>query len=80
MAIDELQQIAEARATMMMRGHHPLRLVVGPAFWRGLASRQPDLAEVQRDIGENVAEVLDMRVSVNPEMEGFAVLGPQERH
>lgn len=77
MAIDPLQQIAHARATMMMRGHWPVRLVCGPEFWREFAGRQPDLAEVQRDIGENVAEVLDMRVTVNPEMEGFAVLGPR---
>jgi hypothetical protein len=75
MAIDTLQQIAQARATMMLRGHHPLRLVVGPEFWREFAAGQPDLAEVQRDVGADVAEVLDMRVSVNPEMEGFAVLG-----
>jgi hypothetical protein len=75
MAIDQLQQIAHARATMMMRGHHPLRLVVGPDFWRDLVQCDPTLQEVRHDIGENVAELLDMRVNVNPEMEGFAVLG-----
>lgn len=77
MAIDELQQIATARATMMMRGHFPLRLVCGPVFWRDFARKDPTLAEVQHDIGENVAEVCDMLVTVNPEMEGFAVLGPR---
>ncbi len=75
MAIDELQQIAQARATMMLRGHWPVRLVCGPEFWRDLARKDQTLQEVRHDIGENVAEVLDMRVTVNPEMEGFAVLG-----
>lgn len=75
MAIDELQQIAQARATMMLRGHFPVRLVCGPEFWRDFARKDPALAEVRHDIGADVAEVLDMRVTVNPDMEGFAVLG-----
>jgi hypothetical protein len=70
MAIDPLQQIAEARAIMLMRGYSPLRLVVGIGFWRELCRADPALAST------NGAEVLDMPCKVTPDAEGFLVLGP----
>ncbi len=63
MAIDELQLVAQARATMLMRGYDPLRIEIGPAFHRGL--------------GAAVSEggvLLDMPVTIRSDMEGFRVV------
>lgn len=62
MAIDELQQIAQARAVMLMRGFDPLHVEIGPETNRALG----------RAIGED-GILLDMRVIVRRDMEGFAV-------
>lgn len=63
MALDELQQIAQARAVMLMRGYEPLRVEIGP--------------ETNRQLGTAISEdgtLLDMPVRVRSDMEGFAVL------
>jgi len=63
MAIDELQQVAQARATMLMRGYEPLALEIGPAF--------------NRQLGAHVSAegiLLDMEVRVRRDMEGFRVV------
>lgn len=62
MAIDELQQIAHARATMLMRGFQPLQVEIGPETNRALGGA----------IGAD-GILLDMRVIVRRDMEGFAV-------
>jgi hypothetical protein len=73
MAIDPLQQIAEARAIMLMRGYSPLRLEVGIGFWRELCRADPALAEHPPIHGTVVSKVLDMPCMVRADMEGFAV-------
>lgn len=68
MAIDELQQIAQARAIMMMRGFEPLKVEIGP--------------ETNRQLGRAISEdgiLLDMRVTVRSDMEGFAVRPERDR-
>jgi hypothetical protein len=73
MAIDPLQQIAEARAIMLMRGYSPLRLVVGIGFWRELCRADPALSRFSTIPGTVGAEVLDMPCMVRADMEGFVV-------
>lgn len=66
MAIDELQLVAQARATMLMRGYEPLRVEIGPEFNRAL-SRAISTEGV----------LLDMAVTVRRDMEGFRVIAAQ---
>lgn len=66
MAIDELQQVAQARATMLMRGFEPLALEIGPAFHRSLGAHVS---------AEGV--LLDMEVHVRTDMEGFRVVAAE---
>lgn len=63
MAIDELQQVAHARAAMLMRGFEPLALEIGPAFHRSLGAYVSP---------EGI--LLDMDVRVHTNMEGFRVV------
>jgi hypothetical protein len=69
MALDELQQIAQARANMMMRGYEPLRLEMGRSFAQALERVQGTSMT-----SHPPREVLGMAFSVRPDMEGFAVL------
>jgi hypothetical protein len=69
MALDELQQIAQARANMMMRGYEPLRLEMGHSFSQSLKRAQPPhVTSHPHD------EVLGMPFTVRADMEGFTVL------
>lgn len=76
MVSDPIGAVAEARAAMLLRGYSPLRLTVGSRFWGDLCRADPALARFSPIPGAVGAEVLDMQVNVDPEMEGFAVLGP----
>lgn len=62
MAIDELQLIAQGRATMLMRGYAPLRLTIGVALHRSLGPA----------VGED-GILLDMPVTIRTDMEGFVI-------
>ena len=68
MAIDELQQIAQARATMLLRGFEPLWLDIGRDLARQIEARHPGL--VNADLS---ASVFDMPFTIRDDMEGFAV-------
>ncbi len=74
MCRDPMGLVAEARAAMLTRGYEPLALVCGPAFWRNLTRQDPALAGLANALGEDIAEVLDMLVSVRPDGEGFVVI------
>jgi hypothetical protein len=75
MALDELQQIAQARANMMMRGYEPLRLEMGRSFAQALERVQgQSMTSPPRMTSQPPREVLGMAFSVRPDMEGFAVL------
>jgi hypothetical protein len=69
MALDELQQIAQARANMMMRGYEPLKLEMGFSFSQSLKRAQPPHATSRPP-----DDVLGMPFTVRVDMEGFTVL------
>lgn len=76
MAIDEFQQIAHARANMMLRGHGRLICLVGPRFFeRCFPEGQVVPIEERRKSWE---EAIGMRIEISDEMEGFAVMGAKD--
>ena len=68
MAIDVIQQIAQARANMMMRDYLPLRVTVGRAMWQNIRRDHPEL-----HLEAPSPEIFGMPVTVRDDMEGFIV-------
>ncbi|HMO07035.1 MAG TPA: hypothetical protein PKD10_05225 [Paracoccaceae bacterium] len=68
MAIDEIQQIAQARAEMLLRGFEPLRILLGPAMARRLRRGHPE------HWSRHGEALLDMPARILDDMEGFAVV------
>lgn len=73
MAVDEFQQIAHARANMMLRGHRHLICLIGPRFFEAcFPSDHPLLSIEERQRAWE--EAVGMPVVVREGMEGFAVI------
>jgi hypothetical protein len=72
MAMDELQQIAEARAAMMLRDYDPVQLVMGIEMHRRMRRRYP--SEFTPAHPDTEARPLGMALTVKLDMEGFAVI------
>lgn len=70
MAIDELQQIAHARADMMARDYFPLRLEMGRNFANNL--RRQVMGYTSHHSLPLI--ILDMPWKIRPDMEGFSVI------
>lgn len=73
MVSDPIGAVAEARATMLLRGYSPLRLTVGSRFWGDLCRADPALAGLAAIPGTVAAQVLDMPCMVRADLEGFVV-------
>jgi len=72
MAVDQLQEIAQARATMLMRGYAPLVCDIGRQYLAEMVRGQqvltiPQALELWQD-------ALAMRFNTRDDMEGFAVV------
>lgn len=66
--MDELQQIAWARADMTARGHHSLRVIMGRQMFGRLRQRFP------ADFDHPRSTLLGMPYALHDDMEGFAVV------
>ncbi|ULB08742.1 hypothetical protein ORIO_02170 [Cereibacter azotoformans] len=72
MALDEFQQIAHARANMMLRGHRDLICLAGPRFFeRCFPDGQVVPIEERRKSWE---EAIGMPIAIRDDMEGFVVV------
>lgn len=73
MAIDEFQQIAHARADMMLRGSGDLICLVGPRFFERCFPEGHLLSIEERRLAWE--EALSLVIVIRPHVEGFLVTG-----